>query len=50
MVNPVKWKAVQNTVGKPAVEINLPANENYTITITWKGNKLSQLFYRKAVI
>ena len=44
---PVKWKAVQNTVGKPAIEINLPANENYTITITWKGNKLSQLFYRK---
>jgi hypothetical protein len=45
----VEWKVSQNTVGKPAVEINLPANENYTITITWKGNKLSQLFYRKQV-
>jgi hypothetical protein len=43
----VKWKAVQNTVDLPEVEIRLPANENYTITITWKGNKLSQLFFRK---
>jgi len=43
----VKWKVSQNTVGKPAVEINLPANENYSISVTWKGNRLSQLFYRK---
>jgi hypothetical protein len=44
---PVKWKAVPNTVGTPAVEISLPANENYSIEITWKGNKLSKLFFRK---
>ena len=45
----VKWTPVQNTVGIPAVEINLSSNENYTITITWKGNKLSQIFFRKEV-
>ena len=43
----VKWKVLQNTVGKPVVEINLPANENYKITITWKGNKINQLFFHK---
>jgi hypothetical protein len=44
---PVKWKVSKNTVGIPAVEISLPANDNYTITITWRGNKLNQLFFRK---
>ena len=50
MVNgkPAKWKAVPNRVGKPAIEINAPASESYTITITWKGNQLAQLSYRKA--
>jgi hypothetical protein len=43
----VKWSAVPNSIGRPSVEIKLPARENYTITITWKGNKLSQLFFRK---
>ena len=45
---PVKWKAISNMVGKPAIEINTPALGNFNITITWKGNKLGQLFYRKA--
>src|SRR6188768_1633755 len=44
---PVKWKVSQNTVGTPAIEINLPANENYVIAVKWKGNKLSQLFCQK---
>ncbi len=44
---PVKWTALSNMVGRPAVEIKLPSRENYTISITWKGNKLSQLFYHK---
>jgi len=44
---PVKWKPVQNTIGRPSVEINVPAGENYSIVINWRGNKLSQLFYRK---
>lgn len=44
---PAEWKAVQNTIGKPAVEIDIPANENYSVTITWKGNKLSRIFFRK---
>ena len=43
----VKWKAVQNTVGIPEVEISLRENENYTITIAWKGNKINQLFFHK---
>ena len=45
---PVKWKPVSNMIGKPAIEINIPASDSYTISITWRGNKLSQLYYRKA--
>ena len=45
----VKWKPVQNTLGTPKVEIGLPANENYTITVTWKGNKISKLFFRELI-
>ena len=45
---PVKWTTIQNLVNQPAVEIRLPPNDKYTITITWKGNKLGQLYYRKA--
>jgi hypothetical protein len=45
---PAKWKAVPNMVGKPAIEINAPASDSYTVTITWKGNQLAQLYYRKA--
>ena len=45
---PVKWIAIPNLVGKPAIEIKLPAQDNYTITIVWKGNKLTRLFYRNA--
>lgn len=45
---PVKWKAVSSLVGKPALEIKLLAQENYTITITWKGNELHKLHYRTA--
>ena len=45
---PVKWKAVSDLVGKPAVEIKLLAQENYTITITWKGSDLRKLNYRTA--
>ncbi|HEY6503069.1 MAG TPA: DUF4450 domain-containing protein [Chitinophagaceae bacterium] len=44
---PVKWKAISNMVGKPAIEIVLPVQDNYKITIAWKGNKLGQVFYRK---
>ncbi len=44
---PVKWKAVANAFGKPSIEISLPANDNYTIAITWKGNVIKQLLYRK---
>jgi hypothetical protein len=44
----VKWKAVPNMIGKPAIEINVLASESYTITITWKGNSLATLNYRKA--
>lgn len=44
---PVKWKVVPGTIGTPAIEISLPANENYVIAVTWKGNKLSRLFFRK---
>lgn len=45
---PVKWIAVPNLVGKPAIEIRFPAQDNYIITVIWKGNKPAQLFYRKA--
>ncbi|HEX7902404.1 MAG TPA: DUF4450 domain-containing protein [Chitinophagaceae bacterium] len=44
---PVKWAAVSNAMGKPAVEIKLPAVQNYIVAIDWKGNKINQLFYRK---
>ena len=45
---PVKWKAVSDMVGKPAVEIRMLAQENYAITIVWKGNELRKLNYRTA--
>ena len=44
---PVKWTAVPECGWQTFGEIKLPAQENYKISITWKGNKLSQLFYRK---
>ena len=43
----VTWSAVQNTIGKPAIEIELPAQESYKIVINWTGNKIAKLFYRK---
>ncbi|HEX6848277.1 MAG TPA: glycogen debranching protein, partial [Chitinophagaceae bacterium] len=46
---PVKWKAAQNGIGTPSVEINLPAGENYVITVTWNGKDLSKLFFRKEI-
>jgi len=45
---PVKWRPVSDMVGKPAITINMPASDSYSITITWRGNKLSQLYYRKS--
>lgn len=46
---PVKWSAVSNAMGKPSVEIKLPAADNYVISINWKGNKIEPLFYRKTL-
>ena len=43
----VNWVAVSNLVGKPFVQIKLAPDTVYTIRIMWKGNRLSQLFYRK---
>lgn len=45
---PVKWNAIPGFVGKPAVEIKLPAQDNYIITITWKGSMPGKLYYRNA--
>jgi Domain of unknown function (DUF4450) len=44
----VKWKTVPNTVGKPMVEINVPANKEYNIIIVWKGISIQKLGYRTA--
>jgi hypothetical protein len=44
---PAEWKAIEGLVGKPAIEINIAASEQYSITVNWKGNKLDTLFHRK---
>ncbi|MBL7738641.1 MAG: DUF4450 domain-containing protein [Chitinophagaceae bacterium] len=44
---PVKWKALPNRVGNPAIGINVPASEHYTIVVKWKGDQVSRLIYRK---
>jgi hypothetical protein len=34
---PVNWKAVQNPIGNPLLEITLPKQAQYNIVINWKG-------------
>lgn len=36
---PVEWKNVADAVGKPVIEIGVPAADKYAITIVWKGTK-----------
>jgi len=36
----VKWKPIQDNVGIPLIEIELPALLNYQIEIVWAGNKM----------
>ena len=31
------WKNINDAIGKPVVEINIPAAKKYSITIKWKG-------------
>jgi hypothetical protein len=45
----VKWTAIPDIVGKPAIEIKLPAQDEFVVTITWKGKSISKLFYRKEI-
>jgi hypothetical protein len=44
---PVKWRNSNSAMGKPLVEIDLPANNDYTIVIEWKGKEIESLFFRK---
>jgi hypothetical protein len=45
----VKWTAVANMVGRPSVEIKLPPQENYSISIIWKGKNPGKLFHRTSL-
>ncbi|MDX1935709.1 MAG: DUF4450 domain-containing protein [Flavihumibacter sp.] len=40
---PAKWKAVSNSVGKPFVEMHLPAAEKYEVVIVWKGKTINTI-------
>jgi len=44
----VKWKTISNTVGRPFVEINVPAGKKYDIVIVWKGISIKKFGYRTA--
>jgi hypothetical protein len=35
----VNWKNLPSSVGKPVIEVNAPASDNYLIIITWEGAK-----------
>ncbi|HEX7846847.1 MAG TPA: DUF4450 domain-containing protein [Chitinophagaceae bacterium] len=45
---PAKWKIIPAAIGHPVIEINVPAAENSVITVSWKGNAIHKLAYRKA--
>ncbi|MDP4261260.1 MAG: DUF4450 domain-containing protein [Bacteroidota bacterium] len=34
----VKWEIISSSVGKPELIINMPAGDEYKITIQWRGN------------
>jgi hypothetical protein len=42
---PVKWIMMPASVGHPMLKINAPAIDEYTISITWKGNPIAQKNY-----
>src|SRR5262249_16205186 len=43
---PAKWTVLPTMVGKAAIEIKFPAQNNYKIIIIWKGEKIEKLSYR----
>lgn len=38
-----KWKVVSSSVGKPMLQIDLPAVGQYEIELAWRGDKISSL-------
>jgi hypothetical protein len=45
---PVKWKTVANTVGRPLIEISVPAAKKNNIVIVWKGMPVKKIGYHTA--
>ncbi len=43
----LNYKVVSNAIGKPLIEINLPAQKEYTINILDIGKPLQKLFFKK---
>ncbi|MDX2049309.1 MAG: DUF4450 domain-containing protein [Chitinophagaceae bacterium] len=38
----VKWSVIDASVGKPLLQLVLPAEKKYSITVYWKGNSLRE--------
>lgn len=38
-----KWKVVSSSVGKPMLQVDLPAAAQYEVEVSWRGNKISKL-------
>lgn len=45
---PMPWKVVPASVGKPMLELRVPAASQYDILVKWNGNKISSIQYDSA--
>jgi hypothetical protein len=46
---PVRWQPVTQ-VGQPAIDLQVPAADKYTVVVTWKGVALDSLVYAKNIL
>ena len=45
----IQWTINSNTIGQPYIEISIPAQKEYRITLQWKGRALEKLIYKKQI-